>query len=85
MTKHTISFSLDIHLGDSTIQEAVSGSIEVNLYDDPKDDEINSWGESASWLPYKTQDKMERLAIDEARRQLAKDLGERAINAEEEA
>lgn len=86
MTKHTIPFSLDIHVGDSTLQEAVRGTIEVNLYDDPEDDEINRWNVTALLkLPPFATDKMERLAIAEARQQLAKDRGERASSAEEEA
>lgn len=81
MTKHTIPFSLDIRVGDSTLQEAVSGALEVNLYDDPKDDEINRWSESrALHLPYRTSWSVERLAIEQARKQLAKDRGEQQID-----
>lgn len=83
MTKHTISFSLDIRVGDSTLQESVSGAMEVNLYDNPEEDEINRWCEApgvpALALLYKVQAKMERLAIEQARLQLAKDQGEAAI------
>lgn len=81
MTQHTISFSLDIHVGDSTLQEAVSGSIEVNLCVNPEDDEINRWNVTALLrLPQFATDKMERLAIEEARQQLAADRGEQQID-----
>lgn len=82
MTKHQIPFSLDIRVGDSTLQEAVSGAIEVNLYDDPQDDEINAWRihQRHPVFEDKVADQVERLAIEEARKQLAKDRGEQQVD-----
>lgn len=37
-----VPFSMSARVGDVEIEEVVSGTISVNLYDDPKDDEINA-------------------------------------------
>lgn len=81
MTKYPIHFSLCIHVGSSEIPEALSGTIEVNLYADPKDDEINCWriGQRHPVFDPKVEDQIDRLAIEQARQQLAADQAETAI------
>lgn len=69
-----VPFSLNAIVGDVTIEDVISGQISVNLYDDaPEDDEINGWRCKHS-LPFALSDKMERVAIDEARRMHRADL-----------
>lgn len=76
------------NVGDEEIQDAFTGAISVNLYDDPKDDEINGWrGEKINYLsnalPYKRFAEIERLAIQEARRLHQADLDAVKIAAHE--
>ena len=84
MTTIEVPFTMAAQVGDSTIEDAVSGAISVNLYDDPEQDEINAWRFADKQLPlaYKLASQMERLAIEEARQMHLADLAEGNIAAE---
>lgn len=71
-------------VGDTTIEDVVSGTISVNLYDNPEDDEINAWRVPQPCVfRGKQMDKIDRSAIEEARRMHRADVGEMQIAAAE--